>query len=443
MTIIHTLNPGNASVQSGKEYTSEDERTAGVVDATALDTVTDWAFSQWTDSDTFFRLPVTLSTENLWMHFRLRPSSGNLTMKVHYEAGGSDAGYTNFKLSANAFGANNSSSTPSTGGLSPSMSQNDFNDVDIHWNGAENKFDVYINGARAFGGSNGYMGSRQLSYMTFNLASSSAYLSEICFSDTDTRGWRVQSTKPASIGAQNDFSGSLSDIQTTSLTEAAMSSPAAGSVLDLNFSNVQLSGMKVVGVNVGSVADIVGTPDSPVLEYSLFDGTDEHLIGYRVLSTETDANLNQNIDAVAPLTGGQWSSALIDTSSLRIRNVAMTVVTDTDNLGGSPVQFGYGKLNSTIISGDMTHGGAHAALYALAFKQNGDMFLEFDGGGDNGFSSVTLKIAVEDGPGGILEIPHETGNYFRLFGSDLALRISESIEKDVGKKLYFTIIGNA
>lgn len=331
---FYSINPGNMFVPPVLHMDPVKDIRAKVVDASAEDTLADWMFTDYEEQDGSFydASELGFNVNNFWLHFRLKFTDAAAEMRIMARA--ADATFFVLLEPTAWSGANSDTAAgdPYDGGA---LDLNKWYDIDLRLT-SDDCF-VYVNG-ELYGTDSSNPINDSLAAIHV-LPDENTMVTEICTSLEDTRGLRISSRMPAGFGAGNTFAGNIADVQSLPITMDGISSTQGGDEAHFTQTAINVSGMQVLSVQSSVIADTSGTPESPVLEHVLVNGSDEHLLGYTVHSTDSEQHGSDAISLVNNA-GSAFESADLTGFEMEIRNtipqIGFTIVDTGSVIGFKP-----------------------------------------------------------------------------------------------------------
>lgn len=387
--MFYSLNPGNVWVDPTKVGQAASDIRVNTYDRTTEDLMADWIFTNCSNFDSKFYLPKGFHFQNLWIHFRVKFDSNSALLRINLLRP-DDVTTDGLAFNNNSWGFTaataNASATNSYGSAAYPPEWSDF-DIELTSTGAK----LYINGA--YVGDDTSDPSNSDLYAVLIRPDGGSRLSEICIADQDTRGMRIQSTKPQGLGAGNTFSGNVADVQSEPFTLAGLSSTGAGDEGHLTLPALNELGMKVSAIQSSMQGDISGVPDSPFLEHVLFDGTNEHVIGYTHFTADSEHE-GRHVVASTKADGSPFTQAELNNGELRLKNIPFQL---KSNIASSGTSWGYFRsIPNTVIAGSPTINGQ--ALDWCYINNSNNVAITTDNQYSGGSTSIDLVLGATGGP---------------------------------------------
>lgn len=377
---FYSINPGNMFIPPVLHMDPVMDIRTKVADASAEDTLADWMFTNYEEQGGSFydASELGFAANNFWLHFRLKFTDATAEMRIMARATIS----TYFVLLEPAawHGSNTDALTgaPYDGGA---LDLNKWYDIDLHF--THDDCFVYVDGE--LHGTDDTNPINDPLAAIHILPDENVMVTEICTSLEDTRGIRISSRMPAGFGAGNTFAGNVADIQSLPITMDGISSTQGGDEAHLTQTPVNVSGMQVLSVQSSVIADTSGTPESPVLEHVLVNGSDEHLLGYTVHSTDSEQHGSDAI-SLANNAGNAFESADLTGFEMEIRNTVPQIGFTIFNTGSV---VGFKPGSSVVHLGDRNVPGLGTIDYM--YSNNSDTTLRFTG---DVSSKTSLKVTL-------------------------------------------------
>ncbi|CAH0447871.1 hypothetical protein SM033_00047 [Vibrio phage vB_VpaM_sm033] len=254
-----------------------------------------------------------------------------------------------------------------------------------------------------------------------------------------TLGMRLIELPPEALGTSTDLTGNLSDVQSITLTEAGMSTDAAGSQTftyeDIK-AGVDLTDMEVRAVSINTIASADELFEDNFGENVIKIGGTEYKGKGSIIDTASDALHQKDIMEINPATGAAWTIAEINALeagfSYSAPPVGRMIVADSGTYFGYADGFA-GEFTS--ISTDKTAGNALIRCNAITASNVFTIRFDTDTKFDNA-NTVTVRLVSEDGTEASATVTFATIDY-----SVTDPAITTWLQGQLGKlvKIYVTV----
>lgn len=309
------------------ESTFRESTTSGYFDSSYVSNGMATPFTSTTDTLSYMALVTAAVSTDYWIHFRAYPTtsgggndtnSGTAWLQLFNASGVLVAdlvknGNVAHDSKCRAYGT---STVTSTGSLAFTVNTAVIIDVHVNVSGSTTLVEVYANGVLAISATNTANGSRGLPVRAELRAANVGYTnfqqmnySEIIIADTSTLGMRLDELQVNTVGANSDFTGTLSDLNVESV--AGLTTTAAGQRHSWNPVAYAGSGAIAAVVASGRAHRKSGAPSKLAHYLRLggvnYDGTDRTIDEYEAW---------QQIWATNPATSAAWVGS--DLSSIQV-----------------------------------------------------------------------------------------------------------------------------
>lgn len=307
------------------------------------------------------------------------------------------------------------------------LPSNDYYNADVKLNLTSGAWAVYIDGSKRGEGVNNKVAELNpedfVNFFNTNSINNSAAAELIITQGIPTIGMRLIELPPESLGTENDLSGNLSDINTSNLTEAAMTTAASGSQTfsyeDVK-AGVDLTDMEVRAVAVSSIVSSDELFEDNFAENAVKIGGTLYKGDGMVSDTNTDARPMKDIMTVNPATGAKWTIAEINALEAGVSYSVPPLVTmivgrrvDDDKFWGVDEvnDFGPGRQVGRTLG---VRTPADVFYQFMINSDNNTFYMSMGPSGndllDGSLTSVNLRMVAEDGTVYSEVIPKDSGS---------------------------------
>lgn len=334
MAVLASINPGSISVPNGDSFGLDSVRQK-VIDVSAEDTMTNWALTGWSsasDARVYFQKAHCPTDFGMWQHHRLKWTN-NANLRIFYWDESKTKRMSVNLSRSSCYGASIDGGSGNTINFT-AIPLNTWVDVDVQIVKTDG-WRLFVDGTQVASGEFAWPADCDIYSCTFAMPND-LQMTEAVISETDTRGWRIQSEVPVSL-INDGFNGTVANLQTLAPTSDSISSTGIDSTSKLTYGSVPTD-QNIAAVSFSLIADITGSTQSPFLAQILEENGKRHFLGFMEVTADLEDSPVTFVTESNELISDSWTPVLINASTFSIENVHYQTFS-SEAIGG-----GYGLL---------------------------------------------------------------------------------------------------